>query len=288
MTPSEGTICLFVASLFKRGIAGSSVKSFLAAIRYSQIALGLGDPKMADWPQLGYVVRGFKKKTAGPRSKPRLPITPSILRKLRSVWEKSEDAFNGRMVWAASGMCFFGFLRSGEVVVPDVSSFDPSVHLSEGDVSVDSRDRPSVLEVRIKASKTDVFRKGVTVVLGATRDELCPVAAVLGYMAEPRPAQGSYPGPFFVFSNGSPLTREKFVKELRSGLRLAGIQAENYAGHSFRIGAATTAANQGLSDSLIKTLGRWESAAYMLYIRTPQSVLRSVAMSLVGDSASVR
>ena len=73
------------------------------------------------------------------------------------------------------------------------------------------------------------------------------------------------------------------MKELRSGLRLAGIQAENYAGHSFRIGAATTAANQGLSDSLIKTLGRWESAAYMLYIRTPQSVLRSVAMSLVGD-----
>ncbi len=165
-------------------------------------------------------------------------------------------------------------------MVPDASSFDPSVHLSEGDVLVDSRDRPSVLEVRIKASKTDVFRKGVTVVLGATRDELCPVAAVL---AEPRPAQGSYPGPFFVFSDGSPLTREKFVKELRSGLRLAGIQVENYAGHSFRIGAATTAANQGLSDSLIKTLGRWESAAYMLYIRTPQSVLRSVAMSLVGD-----
>ena len=112
------------------------------------------------------------------------------------MWEKSEDAFNGRMVWAASGMCFWGFLRSGEVVVPDASSFDPSVHLSEGDVSVDSRDRLSVLEVRIKASKTDVFRKGVTVVLGATRDELCPVAAVLGYMAEPRPAQGSYPGPF--------------------------------------------------------------------------------------------
>ena len=263
--------------LFQRGLAGSSVKSFLAAIWYSQIAVGLGDPKMAEWPRLGYVVRGFKKKTAGPRSKPRLPITPSILQKLRLVWNDSPDHFNGRMLWAAACMCFFGFLRSGEVVAPGASSFDPSVHLSQGDVAVDSREKPSLVEVKIKASKTDVFRKGVTVTLGATGDMLCPVAAVLGYMAEPNPWKGSPPGPFFVFSNGAPLTREKLVKELRSALGTAGVKADGYAGH-FRI-----AASKGLPDSLIKTLGRWESSAYTLYIRTPQSVLKKVAKSLVGS-----
>ena len=66
-----------------------------------------------------------------------------------------------------------------------VSSLDPAIHLSEGDVLVDSRDQPSLLEVHIKASKTDVFRKGVTVILGATRHELCPVAAILWYNRGP-------------------------------------------------------------------------------------------------------
>ena len=35
-------------------------------------------------------------------------------------------------------MCFFGFLQSGEVVVPSNSMYDPAVHLSHGDVWLDN------------------------------------------------------------------------------------------------------------------------------------------------------
>ena len=48
------------------------------------------------------------------------------------------------------------------------------------------------LEVVIKASKTDVFHKGVTVVLGTTGGSVCPVASILNYMANTRPA-GPHP-----------------------------------------------------------------------------------------------
>ena len=37
--------------------------------------------------------------------------------------------------------------------------------------------------------------------------------------------------------------------------------------HSLRIGAASTAAASGMEDSLMKTLGRWESDAYQRYIK---------------------
>ncbi len=138
---------------------------------------------------------------------------------------------------------------------------------------MDSRDSPSYLEVSIKASKKDVFRKGVTVVLGRMGADVCPVAAILSYMALLKPGAASHPTPFFSFSDGSPLTKERWVRELREALSSAGVKADHYAGHSFRIGAATMAATQGMLDSLIKTLGRWESAAYTLYIRTPRSTL---------------
>ena len=61
------------------------------------------------------------------------------------------------MLWAAACMCFFGFLRMGEAVVPSSTAYDPDVHLSEADVKADSRSKPSYIEVQIKASKTDVF-----------------------------------------------------------------------------------------------------------------------------------
>ena len=71
------------------------------------------------------------------------------------------------------------------------------------------------------------------------------------------------------------------MSEIRAALQAAGVPDSGYSGHSFRIGAATTAALNGVPDSLIKTMGRWQSSAYTLYIRTPRETLCSVARALV-------
>ena len=60
----------------------------------------------------------------------------------------------------------------GEAAVPSNSSYDPEVHLSAEDVKVDNRENPSFVEVRIKASKTDVFWKGVIIrIFGSNRSQ---------------------------------------------------------------------------------------------------------------------
>jgi len=82
------------------------------------------------------------------------------------VWQSSASKDDAVMLWAVVCMCFFGFLRSGEVVAPAEADYDPAVQLSYGDVRVDDVGTPHYLKVRIKASKTDPFCKGMSVYLG--------------------------------------------------------------------------------------------------------------------------
>ena len=123
---------------------------------------------------------------------------------------------------------------------------------------------PRVAQVNIKAFKTDPFCKGVSVFLGRTSSVLCPVLVLAAYLA----SRGPQLGPFFLIE-GRPLTREVFVSKDRKALLEAGFDPLKFAGHIFRIGAASTTASWAVEDSLIKTLGRWLSSAYLLYIRIP-------------------
>ncbi len=273
-------LVVFVAFLFTERLSAGTVKSYLAAVRFTQISLGLGDPHMSEMTQLEYAVRGYKRLATAP-GRQRLPITPGILKQLKAVWQSHANLRDASMLWAAATMCFFGFLRAGEVVIPSDNGFDSTRHLAYGDVRTDSQSHPRLLEVRIKASKTDPFRRGVSIYIGRTDGPLCPVAAILSYLIR----RGSMEGPLFLFEDGKYLTRDHFVAAVKDALQQAGLDSSLYAGHSFRIGAATTAARRGVPESLIKTLGRWESAAYMLYIRTPQETLGCVARTLVGQVA---
>ena len=137
-----------------------------------------------------------------------------------------------------------------------------------------------MVQIRLKQSKTDPFQHGIDIFLGRTNTDLCPVSALLAYVAV-RPL---VVGPLFVYHDGSFLTREKLVAAVRMALQQAGMDASKYSGHSFRIGAATTAAKVGLEDSVIKMLGRWESTAYQRYIHTPRDTLAAISVRLAEES----
>lgn len=276
---SEHQLCQYVSSLALENLSHSTIKCYLSAIRHLHIDRGVGDPGISQMTRLEQVLRGIKSVQAKRdiKGKPRLPISLDILQKLRAVWLK-DRSYDAKMLWAAASMCFFGFLRSGELTVPSITGYDKGVHLSFGDVAVDSLDSPQVLQVKIKASKTDPFRVGVDIFIGRSECSLCPVTAVLTYMA----IRGSAPGPLFIFANGCPLTRSCFVARVKEALSMAGVDSTCYSGHSFRSGAATTAAAQGIGETTIKMLGRWRSSAYQVYIKTPRDHLAGVTRRLTG------
>ena len=274
-------LCAFVSYLALEKVKHASIKVYLSAVRHLQIAESMPDPFCNLMPRLEYVMKGIKRSQAeeGNSSRTRLPITPSILKKLKRVWDGDAHHWNTRMIWAACCLCYFGFLRIGEITTPSIAGFNPADHLCVSDIAVDSQQNPSLLRVTIKRSKTDPFRKGISLFLGRTKTDICPVTAVVSYLEK----RGMGKGVLFKFKNGHPLTRTKFVEEVRAGLRKAGINDSKYCSHSFRIGAATTAAKVGIEDSVIKTLGRWESLAYLQYVKIPRAKLASYTERLTQE-----
>ena len=276
---SDSVLCMFVAFLALQGVKHQTSKSYMSALRHMQIEAGLGDPFAGGrFPRLEYVQKGLKRLSSSLPRDQRLPITPSILLQLHAHWTKAPEDPDSRMLWAACCLGFFGFLRSGEFTVHSDNPVDPSSTLMPADVAVDSRDNPQTICVHIKQSKTDPFRSGVHLYLGRTGHVLCPVASVLGYLA----ARPNRAGPLFIFNDGRYLTRQRLVQSLRLALRHCGIDPRRYSGHSFRIGAASAAARAGVEDSVIRMLGRWESAAFLRYIRTPREQLAAVSARIAN------
>ena len=170
--------------------------------------------------------------------------------------------------------------------MPSPSAFNPRLHLAWGDMAIDNPHAPNMIKFRLKQSKTDQFGRGLDVILGRTGLDLCPVAAVLAFVA----GRGDRQGPFFLTAAKAPLTKPVFVAEIRKLLVSMGLPDDRYAGHSFRIGAATSAALAGISDSTIQLLGRWQSAAFLRYIRTPHERLAAILTTLAaqGTPATAR
>ena len=163
------------------------------------------------------------------------------------------------------------FFRAGELL-PTSASSATSRCITWGDVTVDNPGHPEVIKVHLKVSKCDQFGKGVDVYVGRLQSKRCPVAAVAAYMVQ----RGDQPGPFFMTRSKTPLLKSTFVAKVRSALDALGFDQSVFSGHSFRSGAATAAAQAGLPDSTIQTLGRWNSTAFMSYIRTPHHQLATL------------
>ena len=288
---SEQLLCRFVSSLAESNTSHNTIKVYLAAVRQLHVQRGLRMPSGDHMPRLAQVLRGIKIRTAseggqGSRQ-PRLPITPETLRQIKATWEKDHINNDKVMLWAAFTLCFFSFMRSGELCCTSSGTFDQSRDLTPHDISVDDARNPQTMKVHLKYSKTDPFKEGTDIFLARTNDELCPVAAMLSWLV----LRGKEDGPLFQFQSGVPLTRSCFVSCLKGALTSANIDPSGFSGHGFRIGAATTAAKVGLPDSTIKQLGRWKSATYQRYIRPSSSHLAKLASSIAvaeraGDAST--
>ena len=94
---------------------------------------------------------------------------------------------------------------------------------------------------------------------------VCPVSLLLTYLN----LRDNFPGPLFCWPDASPISRSFFTSALTAALNFCNLDVSTYKSHSFRIGAASWAAAKGFSDAQIRRFGRWNSNAFLRYIRIP-------------------
>ena len=97
---TENLLCRFVCSLADDGLAPSSIKSYISAVRHLQLAMDMDDPDIGNMAQLEQVPKGVKRQFVkkNPTEKQRLPMTSDLLLKMRKVWSKEPSKFDKIML----------------------------------------------------------------------------------------------------------------------------------------------------------------------------------------------
>ena len=140
----------------------------------------------------------------------RLPVMTEIMKSIKAVLDCNAAHDDNVLLWVASYLAFFGFLRCGEFTIPSQTEYDPDLSLT--DIALDNKLNPSIIQVRIKQSKTDPFRQGVNLYLGKTGKDICPIQAIMPYLVK----RGARSDPLFMFMDGSYLTRQCFASLVTS------------------------------------------------------------------------
>ena len=259
---SENTILLYIAHMYIKTLKASTMKVYLASIRMMHIESSYCyDFDSSSRIQLALCA--VQMDQAPPKRK--LPITLAILCQIYYTVESRLSDYNVLLIWSAMCMAHFGCMRSGEFTISE--SFNPKTHLTRSDlIFVSSSLQNMYVKVHLKSSKTDIYNDGVDIIIGCTGRNVCGYCSLRRY-CDIRDKIASDDSALFIYQNGQMLSRELLIRHTRTYLAGIGVNPDQFSGHSYRIGSATTAAISGFQDWEIKKLGRWKSNVYTRYIR---------------------
>ena len=187
-------------------------------------------------------IMGIKRRK-GTFQKAKKPILISSLKKIINVidQQKKEEIkkLRDRSIILIG---FSGGFRRNEIVSLDYDDLD---FVPEG------------LKLSIRRSKTDQFGEGFTKALPYfDSSQYCPVVSLKKLLDLSKIRSGPV---FRRFSKGSKLSENRLTDQtvallIKEYLNLAGIDSENFSGHSLRSGFATSAAESGVEERNIMAM----------------------------------
>lgn len=273
---TETMLLAFIAYLHSttRPLAYKTVKAYLSHVKRLAILLGTDDTVFSA-SRIQVALRGYRLLHGdAPVKRRRIPITIDILNKFISLLDPTIP--NQRVIGAMLCVGVYGLFRSGELAC---KTSTPTVSvLSRADVSWKS----DCCTITLRASKTDPFRNGADIILYKNSSPTCPYRWLREHF-DNAPRQFTF-APLFQSTTGSPISYDQLNSSIKLLAAKAGLDPTLFAGHSLRIGGATSLAQLGYPAHFIKELGRWSSLSYQVYTRLTNPIRKAIS----NDLAKVR
>ena len=266
-------MCRYTAFL-ARTLAPNSICQYLNCVRLVHLQCGLTNPLKDNWA-LQQVIKGIKKVHGRPPVQ-KMPITPSILR--RMITQLNLEQPLHIVFWAACLVAFYSFCRKATLVPKSCGQMDVSAALLRGDVQWVSQG----VIVNIRKTKTIQCNERVLQIpLHRQADtSLCPVAALRRmWLLPPPPADR----PLFSYKLRDSLhilDYKTFTCMLSSIISASGIDSSLFSGHSLRRGGATYAFHCGVPPAYIKLQGDWRSDCWERYVHIPLDLRWKLSASM--------
>ncbi|XP_075692255.1 uncharacterized protein LOC142659722 isoform X1 [Rhinoderma darwinii] len=249
-----GLVLKFVCSLISRRLSFASISKSLAGISFF---LKLNScPAISSLFPVKQLLKGYHR--SAPVVERRRPISLDLLLKLFNVLHLvCFSKFEVCLFRTAFVLMFFAALRISELVAESKVSV-PGLSFQDVSCKIDH------VLLLLKKSKTDQLGKGRLVRINQfSGSVLCPVSNVKHWLS----IRLSLGVAFLIHQNGDQLSRFQFNSVLKKCLKSLKLEHLKISSHSFRIGAATEAAQLGIDEGIIKRIGRWESNRFKLYVR---------------------
>ena len=223
-----------------------------------------GGLKLERLPQM---LKGLRRVFGTLPPKVRRGLAPQALRQAMDILLDPSNPTHANMR-AALATAFQGLLRGEEFAIESGSVWRSADRLTRADLVEITFDRLVLMMHPCKNMKC-LKGKSVPLVIGAGGGYIDAVAEMRN-MLRVDPASGSNPAHVPLFrdpSTNACITKRDVHNLVQSLMAAIGENPAHFGTHSLRIGGATSLFAAGADPTVIRTMGRWSSDIYRLYVR---------------------
>jgi hypothetical protein len=260
--PADPILMLIFITTCAGSYSGKTLANYFYAIRAWHLLHGA--PWKMNQPEMKAVLDGAAILAPPSSKKPkRAPLTINNILAIASRMDLSKPL--DAAVYACLTTTFFSAACLGEFTLPSLKVFVQTRHVKPSDIRRD-QDRHGLKVTVFHLPHTKSSINGEDVYWSTQTGMIDPEAALAVHFTINNPPHDK---PLFSWRHPHglrPLTRSEFLK--RINLAASELAIQSLKGHgSIRIGATLEYLLRGVPFDVVKSIGRWSSEAFLLYLR---------------------